>query len=83
MEAPAIFPNSDIKYDVDKRRARQLAAKHKQAITWVPAKDTPTTQALHERPTMVLEKASWLRRHDRECGDLYGMLLLVKDMPVA
>ena len=83
MDAPAIFPHSDINYDVSKRRARQLASKHRQANTWVPAKYTTTAGALRERATMVLEKASWLPRHGRECGDLYGMFPLVKDMPVA
>ena len=32
---------------------------------------------------MVLQKASWLSRHDRECGDLYGMLPLIEGLPVA
>ena len=32
---------------------------------------------------MPAHKLSWLQRHDRESGDLYGVLQLVKDMPVA
>ena len=32
---------------------------------------------------MVLQKASWLSRHDRECGDLYGMFPLIEGLPVA
>lgn len=83
VDAPAIFPNNDIKYDVNKRRSRQYAHAHKQAITWVQAKDKPSTDTLRERPNLFLHKAQWLCRHDRECGDLYGMVPLVKGMPVA
>ena len=54
-----------------------------QAVTYVAAKDTPSTEALRERPDLPAHKMSWLQRHDRESGDLYGVLQLVKDMPVA
>ena len=37
VDAPAIFPNNDIKFDVNKQRARQYAATHKLGITWVKA----------------------------------------------
>ena len=30
-----------------------------------------------------MKKAEWLRRHDRDCGDLYGMLPFCKGMPVS
>ena len=29
------------------------------------------------------QKLSWLQRHDRESGDLYGIVPLIKGMPVA
>ena len=32
---------------------------------------------------MAAEKLQWLQRHDKDCGALYGMLPLVKNMPVA
>ena len=83
VDAPAIFPNNDIKYDVNKRRARQYAATHKLGITWVQAKDKALPKTLQERPDLVLQKTTWLSRHDRECGDLYGMLPLIEGMPVA
>ena len=47
------------------------------------AKDTPSTEALRERPDLPAHKLTWLQRHDRESGDLYGVLQLVKGMPVA
>ena len=31
----------------------------------------------------VAEQVKWLQCHDRECGDLYGMLPLIQGMPVA
>ena len=40
-------------------------------------------EALRERPGLVSEKLSWLNRHDRESGDLYGMLPLIHGMPMA
>ena len=46
------------------------------------AKDVPSAHTLRERPDAVLQKKQWLMRHDRECGDLYGMLPLIEGMPV-
>ena len=82
-EATAVFANNDVKYDVNKKRAQQFASTCGEAITYVSAKDTPSTEALRERPDLPAQKLSWLQRHDRESGDLYGALQLVRDMPVA
>ena len=81
--APAIFPNNDIKYDINKQRARVHAARVGEAITWVQAKDSPSHDALRERPNITAEKKKWLNFHDKDCGALYGMLPLIQDMPVA
>ena len=83
VDAPAIFPNNDIKYDVNKQRARQYAAAHSLGVTWVQAQDKPLPKTLQERPDLVLQKFAWLSRHDRECGDLYGMFPLIEGLPVA
>ncbi|CAE8714602.1 unnamed protein product [Polarella glacialis] len=83
VSALAIFPNNDIKYDVDKRRAIHFAQCRNECITWCKAVDTPTSKALAERPNVGQRKLDWLSRHDRDCGNLYGMLPLVKGMPVA
>ena len=83
IAAPAIFPNSDIKYDVNKRRGMTFAARTGQAITWAPARDRPGPETLKEKPNLAAEKLQWLQRHDKDCGALYGMLPLVKNMPVA
>jgi len=80
--APAIFANNDVKYDANKKRASLYGEIKKSAITWSCAKDTPSAEAMQERPDLMLQKLSWLQRHDRESGDLYGMLPLIVGMPV-
>ena len=81
--APAIFPNNDVKYDVNKKRAQLFADAAGVAVVYSQAMDTPSQDALRERPGLVAEKIKWLQRHDRESGDLYGMLPLIENMPVA
>ena len=81
--APGVFPNNDLKYDVNKLRAQAYAAKQGTGIMYCPAKDTPTPEALRIRSDLPAQKAYWLNRHDRESGDLYGVLPLMKGMPVA
>ena len=80
--APLIVPNNDIKYHTNKTRARTLAADTQRLIVLVQAKDTPTSDVLKSQPCDAAAKAKWLTRHDRESGDLYGMFLLIKGMPV-
>ena len=55
---------------------------NKKGIIYCPAKDTPSTEALRVRPDLPAQNISWLNRHDRESGDLYGMLPLMIGMPV-
>lgn len=81
--APAIFANNDVKHETNKIRARRFATDRKDVITYAVAKDTPSAQALRERPGLSGEKLSWLNRHDRESGDLYGMLPLIPSMSMA
>ena len=83
LRAPAIFPNNDIKYEVNKRRAQIFAAETNQAITWSIAKDKPSNSVIAEKQNLQAEKSVWLTRHDRDCGCLYGTLPLVTGMPVA
>ena len=81
LTAPAIFPNNDIKYEVNKRRGQIYAAETAQAITWSNAKDKPSNKVIAEKPNLQKEKRVWLTRHDRDCGALYGTLPLAKGMP--
>ena len=53
--AAAIFPNSDIKFKVNKVRAQTYARATKQAISWSIAKDKPSNQVLAEKPNVVEE----------------------------
>ena len=73
-----------MKYDNNKIRAHTYASDSGKQITYVKAVDKASSQTLRERPEAALkaEKKKWLTRHDRECGDLYGMLPLVEGMPV-
>ena len=83
IDCPAVFANNDIKYETNKLRARVYATKQNEAITYCAAKDTVTPEALRERPDLPAQKLTWLQRHDRESGDLYGIVTLMKGMPVA
>ena len=47
------------------------------------ASERQTQRVLKEKPNIAREKLGWLNRHDKDCGSLYGMLPLVKNMPVA
>ena len=81
--APAIFEHNDVKYEVNKKRAQFYASRENHPITYSCAKDTASAEALQEKQNLSQEKLQWLQRHDRESGDLYGMLPLVRGMPVA
>ena len=83
LAAPAICADNDIKCDVNKLRAQTFAARKSDGIMYCPAKDKPTLAALRIRPDLPAQKKHWLKRHDRESGDLYGILPLIKGMPVA
>ena len=82
INAPAIFPNSDIKYEVNKSRAHVYAAKKDVAITWSIARDKASNKVLAEKLHIAEEKKVWLTRHDRDCGNLYGVLPLAEGPPV-
>ena len=83
VKAPAVFPNNDRTYDVNKKRSLHFAAAQNQGIMYCIAKDVPSNQALQERSDLPARKIEFLSRHDRESGDLYGILPLIKGMPVA
>ena len=74
--------NHDITYDVNKTRAQSLASSTNTGILYCAAKDHPTLDALRARPDLPTQNMEWLNRHDRESGDLYGVLPLMKGMPV-
>ena len=68
LTAPAIFPNNDIKCEVNKIRAQIFAAETGQALTWSIARDKPGNKVLAQKLHLEQEKEAWLSRHDRDCG---------------
>ena len=81
--APCVFANNDVKYDTNKQRALHFAGRRGAAIVYAIAKDTPSGDASLQRPGLAADKLKWLQRHDRESGDLYGILPLIHKMPAA
>ena len=90
--AVTIVANNDMKCDICKTKAREYARRTQQRIQWVvandAAKDPSAIAKLEElhaaggEDAVRDEKIRWLTKHDRKCGKLYGMLPLVKGMPV-
>ena len=76
-------PNNDLRYEINKLRAKLFAARHGRRLMWCHAKDTPSPEALKDDPTLPSKKISWLQRHERQCGGLTGMLPIVLGMQVA
>ena len=56
--ARAVFPNNDIKYDANKKRSVLYATTKLLAVTYSQAKDTPSQDALREKPSMATEKSN-------------------------
>ena len=83
LTSPAVFPTNDSNYDVNTKRSLHFAASQDKGIMYCIAQDKPSLQALRERPDIPDRKLEFLNRHDRESGDLYGILPLIKGMPVA
>jgi len=84
-----VVANNDLKFEICKSRAGEYARRNGQIIQWVQcidvAKDPVCKQKLddlEEKSTggAAAEKAKWMKRHDRDCGNLYGLLPLVKGM---
>ena len=73
---PCAVPNNDLRYEINKLRSRLFAKAHNVQLLWCTAKDTVTLDALREDPSLPFKKREWLSRHDRQCGDLLGMLPL-------
>ena len=93
QSAKVITANNDLKYDICKLRAMEFARRTKQDMTYVAAVDVAADPASVAKMQYLIdrngqeaahfEKRKWLQKHDKACGDLYGMLPLVIGMPVA
>ena len=88
-KATYVVANNDLKFEICKARAGDFARRSGQIIQWAQcvdiAKDPACKGKLEDLETKsaggaAAEKAKWLTRHDRDCGNLYGLLPLVKGM---
>ena len=82
-QAVCIFSTNALKYHVNKLRAQQFAAHRSHALYYAVASDRISSRALQAKPDLQQDKLSWLQRHDKECGNLYGILPLCMGLPVA
>ena len=80
--ATTIFSTNDIKYHVNKVRARAWAAAAATPMHYAIARDTASSTVLQEKPHLLQEKVTWLQRHDQECGGLYGVLPICLGLPI-
>ena len=81
-KAVCIFSTNALKYHVNKLRAQQFAADRSLALYYAIASDRISSRALQAKPDLQQDKLSWLKRHDKECGNLYGVLPLCLGLPV-
>ena len=81
-DAKVIVPNNDVRTEINKMHARQFARKVGCQLLWCKAEDKVSNEAMKYDPTLPSRKASWLQRHDRECGDLAGIVPLAKNLPM-
>ena len=75
-------PNNDVRYEINKHRATLFAQLNNKQLLWCPAKDKVSLDALRDDPSLPSRKLEWLQRHDRQSGDLMGMLPLVLGLRV-
>ena len=82
QSAISIFSTNDIKYHVNKVRARQWADAASVPLHYAIARDMASSTVLQEKPEVRRSELEWLQRHDQECGGLYGILPICLSLPV-
>ena len=80
--APSIFATNVRKCHTNKIRAEAFARRTKRHLHYVVAEDRACAAVVREKPDLADQKLLWLQRHERECGELCGMLPLCDGMPV-
>ena len=81
-EAVCIVPNNDTRTEINKMRARAFARQTLGQLQWSMAEDTVTAKALNADPDLGRRKIEFLTWTDRMCGNLSGLVPLVKKMPM-
>ena len=82
VTAPCIFATNVRKTHANKVRAQVFAKQAGQRLHFAIAQDLASAPVLLQKPNLAEEKLVWLQRHDRECGDLCGVLPICLHMPV-
>ena len=82
LGAPSVFATNVRKCHINKIRAEAFAGRAEKELHYVVAQDCASAAVVREKPALAQEKLAWLQRHDRECGELCGMLPLCEGMPV-
>lgn len=81
-EAVCIVPNNDTRTEINKARSRRFAAERGEQLQWCMAEDVVSAKALNIEQDLCQRKVEFLRRTDKSCGDLSGIVPLVQKMPV-
>eukprot|EP00971_Amphidinium_carterae_P215278 4272379-Amphidinium_carterae.1 len=81
--AKVIVANNDVKYQINKVRAMAYARQSGAVLRWSVAADVAGADVLQSVECDKATKIRWLQYHDRDTGDLCGMLPLAIGMPVA
>ena len=77
-----IVSNNDVRAEINKHRAQAFAAKRGLQLLWNFAQDQIPLELLATDPHLAQRKVEFLQRHDRECGDLPGLVPLALGMPM-
>ena len=81
--AKIIVANNDARYEINKVRAQEYARSTGASLQWSVATDKASNTVLQSEVCSKQTKIRWLRYHDRDTGDLPGMLPIALGMPVA
>ena len=82
-QAFAIVANNDARYQINKDRSLHFACEAGVRLRWSVAQDIADAQTLQAEDCDKDTKIRWLQYHDRDTGDLCGMLPLALGMHVA
>ncbi|CAJ1386816.1 unnamed protein product, partial [Effrenium voratum] len=82
-QAPVIVANTDAKFQINKDRALRYSKESGAPLRWAAAADRPGLAILQTQACDKAARVRWLQHHDRDTGNLCGMLPLAVGMKVA
>ena len=83
--AYAIVPNNDLQTEICKYGTAKWAREHGQPVLWCAAVDTISGHSRYlsdDAERKRANKVKWLSLHHQKCGGLFGVVPLVRGMPV-